>query len=265
MANYTFDPSRLVAEWPVPGLSEADRLRISSLLLRAHTAVLRTARDEVIGFVKPMQEAFSGIAGVLFNAKLLTVKLLEEHLRLLVPEAAIAGGWLGPYAYAANEEPLTEIFPGYFGHAAVWERLNHIFPMLFAAEIAEWKSKLLEAEAARTVPAQDSAFQYSDDYSWVKFNGKECRFGPVAAPIVEALHAARKRGQPEMTGARLLEIAGAPLTSRLRDYFKNTGAWKSLIVSRHKGRYQLNLPPIVTSSTQETYPVASPKKPRNPA
>jgi hypothetical protein len=242
MANYAFDPTRLVAEWPIPGLSTADRQKISSVLLRAHAAVLRTAWDDVYRFVKPMQEAFSGIAGVLFNAKLLTVKLLEEHLRLLVSEAAIAGGWLGPYAYTANEEAPTEIFPGGFGHAAVWDRMNDTFPMLFAAEIAEWKSELLEAEADQNAPAQNSTFEHADDYSWVRFRCEEYRLGPVAAAIVECLHKAYQRGQPEMTGARLLEIAGAPGTSHLRSFFRSNGAWKTLVVSPQRGRYRLNLP-----------------------
>jgi hypothetical protein len=115
--------------------------------------------------------------------------------------------------------------------------------MLFAAEIAEWKSKLLEAEADQKTPAQNSTFEHTADYSWVKFNCKEYRLGPIAARVVQCLHEAYQRGQPEMTGARLLEIAGAPDTSRrLQSFFRSNGAWKTLVVSPHKGRYRLNLP-----------------------
>ena len=120
MVNYSFDPTALVAEWPLPDLSPGDRRRIASRLFKAHAAFLRTS-DEVYGFMKPMAQAFSGIARVLFHARLLTVELLEKQLRLLVSEAAIAGQWLGRYACRATEEARTEVFAGYLGHASVLE------------------------------------------------------------------------------------------------------------------------------------------------
>jgi hypothetical protein len=190
-----------------------------------------------------MRQAFSEIARILFDSGLLTIDLLEEKLRLLLCEVAIAGSWLGRYGYHATKETRSEIFPGYFGHASAWERLRDRFATLFAVDTAEWKSKLLEAEADQTAPSQDLAFDHAEDYSWVKFNGKLYRLGPIAARVVEALDAADQRGEPGMKGARLLEIAGAPDTSRLRDFFRNTGVWNTLIVSPQKGWYRLNLQP----------------------
>ena len=161
MVNYSFDPTALVAEWPLPDLSPGDRRRIASRLFKAHAAFLRTS-DEVYGFMKPMAQAFSGIARVLFHARLLTVELLEKQLRLLVSEAAIAGQWLGRYAYRATEEARTEVFAGYLGHASVWKRLEDTFPMLFAAETAEWKSKLLNSDfQSQQTRRDDEAFDRS--------------------------------------------------------------------------------------------------------
>jgi DNA-binding Xre family transcriptional regulator len=137
-----FDPTRLVDEWPLPGLSAVVRQKIKAQLLKAHADYLRTPIDPY-GFIEPMQRAFGDVAGVLLEAKLLTVGLLRNQLRLFVVEAAIAGGW---YA-VAREEPLAELFLEYWGHPSAWEDFNGRLRNVFSAEIAEWSGKLLELEA----------------------------------------------------------------------------------------------------------------------
>jgi hypothetical protein len=90
-----------------------------------------------------MQQAFDGIAKILFDANLLTLEILENQLRLFVLEAAIAGDWM---TYFAHDEPRTAIFPGYLGNATMWKELQERAPLprIFLAEIAEWRSKLLD-------------------------------------------------------------------------------------------------------------------------
>jgi hypothetical protein len=136
------DPTKWVDEWPLPGLSLTDRTRIKSQLLKAHAIVLRTGGDPY-KFIRPMQQAFDGIANILFESNLLTLEILESQLRLFVLEAAIAGDWI---AYFTHDEPRTEIIPGYFGNATMWRKLQEYppFPRIFLAEIAEWRSKLLD-------------------------------------------------------------------------------------------------------------------------
>jgi hypothetical protein len=137
------DPTDLVDEWPLP-LSAADRKRVKAILLAAHAAYLRGQFDDPYKWIDPIQKAFSDTAQLLFNANLLTAELLENQLRLLLVEAGIAFHW---FYWAANES-LTEIFPRYLGHASTWDAFNGKFSMIFLAEIAEWRGKLLEREAA---------------------------------------------------------------------------------------------------------------------
>jgi hypothetical protein len=134
------DPTKIVDDWPLPRLSPADRIKIKSQLLKAHATFHRYPWGDNRKFIEPMQQAFTGIAGVLFEAKLLTSEILEKHLRLFILEAAVSGNW---YWYQVDEAS-SEIFPGYFGHSSHWQHFNQHYRLLFAAEIAEWKSKLLD-------------------------------------------------------------------------------------------------------------------------
>jgi hypothetical protein len=137
-------PTKWVDEWPLPGLSAVDRIKIKAVLLKAHAAYHRTDwRDYSERAIAPMQQAFSGIASVLFEANLLTVELLENQLRLFVLESAAAGDWV-LFSGVAQDEQRTEIFPGYLGHATRWKAFNERWFMVFAAEIAEWHSRLLD-------------------------------------------------------------------------------------------------------------------------
>lgn len=91
--------------------------------------------------IPAMQQAMSGIAGILYDAGLLTWELLENGLPLFVVEAAAAGNW--SKFYATDDERL-EIFPGHFGSEVRWTVFKQRWPLALAAEIAEWHSKLLD-------------------------------------------------------------------------------------------------------------------------
>ncbi len=112
------DPSELVDEWPLPGLSAACRNKIKAVLLRAHAAFYRADFHNPYRFKEPMEQAFSEIASILFDAQLLTAESLRDQLRLLVIESAIAGNWL---YFAGRDKTQGEIFPGYVGNLAVWK------------------------------------------------------------------------------------------------------------------------------------------------
>jgi hypothetical protein len=147
------------------------RTRIKVVLLQAHAAFHRGDFQDPYKFIQPMQQAFDGIASVLFDAKLLTLKFMEDELRLLVSESAVAGGWL----YFAGDEPLTEIFPGYIGHASTWERINEPnLRLIFSAEIAEWHSRILNtlvAERSQIAVEQSSPKALRDSY-FAAFQGE---------------------------------------------------------------------------------------------
>ena len=140
--NRDHDLIALVDEWPLPGLSPAHRAKIKSELLKAQATYYRLSMRE-LGFEKPMQMAFTGIAAILFDASLLTIEILENQLRLLMVEAAMIGGWMNPHP----DDPRVEIFPGFFGHQLAWSRFNqHGIQILFAST-AEWHSRLLDQSA----------------------------------------------------------------------------------------------------------------------
>lgn len=93
-----------------------------------------------LGPEEPLQIAFSGIARILFAARLLTSEILEKQLRLFVVEAAFAGDWIP----APRDSKRAEIFSGYLGHRKAWQQFNERYGGIFLAEIAEWQSALLE-------------------------------------------------------------------------------------------------------------------------
>jgi hypothetical protein len=140
-------PTKRVDEWPLRGLSPIHRTKIKACLLKAHALYLRAPFDS-FPYEKPMQQAFNTIAGILFDADLLTPEIVENQLRLFVVEAGIAGGWTSHN----DSEPLTDIFPGFKGHRSAWEDFTSggYLQSILAAEVSEWHGKLLERYAERS-------------------------------------------------------------------------------------------------------------------
>jgi hypothetical protein len=137
----TEDPTKWVNDWPIQGLTPNHRKLIKAELLKGHAAFYRADTNEPFGYLNAMRTAFNGIAGVLFDARLLTLGILNSELRLFVLESAIAGEW-----WHAQNDTREEIFPGHLGHRDEWNQLCEHRPGLFAAEISEWHSRLLQAE-----------------------------------------------------------------------------------------------------------------------
>jgi hypothetical protein len=131
-----------------------------------------------------MQAAFGGIARILFEAGILTLELLNNELRLLVLESAISGGW-----WYAPIDTREEIFPGYQGHREEWDELCEQWHGLFAAETAEWHSKLLEKRAADTGSA-NLVEAISGPASEIKRHGKQ---QPIYGAAAENSSLARSR------------------------------------------------------------------------
>ncbi|MGA2416614.1 MAG: hypothetical protein ABSF59_19335 [Candidatus Sulfotelmatobacter sp.] len=89
-------------------------MKIKSVLLKAHATFHRgNWQDYDERAIPAMQQAMSGIAAILYDAGLLTLKLLENGLQLFMVEAAAAGKWTA--FYTAYDAERIEIFPGHFG------------------------------------------------------------------------------------------------------------------------------------------------------
>jgi hypothetical protein len=153
MSTGSDDPTKWVDDWPISGLSSNHRKQIRVELLKAQVAFRRANPHDTYRYMGPMRMAFDGVARVLFEAQVLTEDVMRNELGLLILESAIAGNWW----YAPNDK-REEIFPSHFGHREEWEKLLRNLPELFAAEFADWQSKILEREIAEgsSTPALSS-------------------------------------------------------------------------------------------------------------
>ena len=200
------DPTNWIDEWPIEGLSVADRKRIKAVLLSAHATYLRTDfRENAWQFIEPMEQAFSGIAEVLFNADLLNDSFLAGQLRFLIVEWAVRSGWV----MVPKNETLVEAFSGYWGHASAWLDFNSRFHMVFGAEVAEWRAKLLEREVERArkesvrrgpLPSATIIGASIDD--WVAWDGEQYVLRPtrdsvLADDSLRLIGSARELSRPQ--------------------------------------------------------------------
>jgi hypothetical protein len=133
------NPAKWVAGW-LPGVLSAEHpKKIEACVWTAHSVFWREANYPA-STAESMRTAFNGIAGVLFDAGILTESRLTEDIPALVWDSAIAAGWW----HHASELPQS-IFPEKVGHYWVWWDESRDWPNLFRSEIAGWRAKLLLA------------------------------------------------------------------------------------------------------------------------
>jgi hypothetical protein len=133
------DPAKWVDQWSVPGLGTAHRTRIKAQLHAADCFYWKDP-DRTSSDTEAMRLAFSGIAQVLFDSRILTEQFLKHDLPNLVWDSAVSGGWWR----LASETPQG-IFPFNRGHYWVWLDDSRDWKSLFRGETSEWRAKLLES------------------------------------------------------------------------------------------------------------------------
>ncbi len=134
------DPCKWLDAWTLPGLSSQHRSKIKSQLLRADAAFDRSL-DPDQGAIDAMKLAFDGVAGVLFEAGILSEGVLHKYIPELIWDSAIAGGW-----WRLASESREDIFPEQLGRYWVWRDDSRNWGSIFRAESAEWQARLLEDE-----------------------------------------------------------------------------------------------------------------------
>ena len=139
-----------VDEWPVPELSDDQRGKIKAQLLRADAAFCKSDGDFSAGKAC-MRRAFAGVAKLLFQAGILSERLLEREIPVLIMDAAVAGGWW-PYASERDQG----ISSRKIGHYLVWWPESGDWEGLFRGATAMWLARLLEARP-QTAPAETHA------------------------------------------------------------------------------------------------------------
>ena len=73
-----------------------------------------------------------------------------------------------------------------------------------------------------------SGFVHSRDYRSLRYKGRQYTLTSRQAKVVEKLYQAYLNGTPEISQATILEDLGTP-SSRLRDAFKRSGLWGTLV------------------------------------
>jgi hypothetical protein len=102
-------------------------------------------------------------------------------------------------------------------------------------------SRVYGAENSTPPTGEKSVFRHDGDFAWVVWKGHRYKLGPTARKAMRILYNAYDRHEPEVSGTALMKEIGTP-SSRVRDVFKRTGLWKTLVVSTSPGVYRLNLP-----------------------
>ena len=132
------DPTKWVDGWAVIGAFPILRRRVQSLLLKADTVFDRSPNPDS-GSLVAMRLAFDGIAGLLFDFRILSTDVLEKQLPAFVWDSAIAGGW-----WRLASESRRDIFPEQIGRYWVWRGDDSEAQGLFRAEIRHWRAALLD-------------------------------------------------------------------------------------------------------------------------
>ncbi len=91
-------------------------------------------------------------------------------------------------------------------------------------------------------PGEDLIKILQSDFSYILLNGKEHIFGETQAKIIKSLYIAYESGNPWKYGKCLLAECGAG-SERIHSVFKGKNNWQEVILSDHRGRFRLNLPP----------------------
>lgn len=78
----------------------------------------------------------------------------------------------------------------------------------------------------------------SDDYRSIKFKGQTYRLTRSQSQMFKVLYAALQKGHPDVDKDALLKAIQNE-TSRVRDTWRKSPLWKTLIVSQRKGTYRL--------------------------
>lgn len=103
-----------------------------------------------------------------------------------------------------------------------------------------------ETDAVREAKEDEAStkkpiFSASEDYRSVTYNGDSHILTQNQSIMVRLLHRAHLAGHPDVSKVQLL-FAIESETSEVRNSFKKSPLWKTLIVSKRKGTYRLDLP-----------------------
>ncbi len=142
-------------------------------------------------------------------------------------------------------------------HLAITNRLDEISGTL-RLEIAKQGIKTaINQEVVHRSGTVASAppVSFSPDFHSVQLFGEQIILTPRQAKLISILYEAHESGHPNVSKARLLEAIEAE-TSDVRDFFRKTPLWKTVVYSERRGTYRLNLRPVGPAAPEKTSPRA---------
>jgi hypothetical protein len=117
---------------------------------------------------------------------------------------------------------------------------SHFQPALRAIQLAAVE---LAKGAANPLPASCS---HSEDFRAIKWYGEPFTFTPPQAHCVQCLWSAVEKGWLGVSKEDLIKVSETE-SNNVKDIFKNSKAWKKIIVSVGRGVYSLKKPSGCTS------------------
>jgi len=92
-------------------------------------------------------------------------------------------------------------------------------------------------------------FDPSDDYRHLVFRGTPYSLTRKQAQVVKLLHQAAKAGHPDVGKDRILSSIESE-TSAMKSIFKKSRLWKTLVISRSRGTYRLDISEAGSENTR---------------
>jgi hypothetical protein len=124
---------------------------------------------------------------------------------------------------------------------AAFDDLIHKHQQMVWSFPGPWPNNFYEMPKETQVDTR-RRFAYSPDYRWIRFRGEELSLTPNQARVVEYLHKKHKAGIREVSDAKIMEDLDLPMTSKMKDTFRESRAWKLFVgPGGTKGTRKLNL------------------------
>ena len=89
--------------------------------------------------------------------------------------------------------------------------------------------------------SKDFYKDFSKDCRSLEYKGKQFLVPAMQAAVIRLLLEAHKNGSPGLSGSYILEEIGATDRSKLKDIFRDSPLWQTLVASNRKGIYELSI------------------------
>jgi len=116
-------------------------------------------------------------------------------------------------------------------------------------DVGQTKPRMTEEDQTSSVRKQEPlavekpefVLHDPENFTSFTFDGKEYRVGPRQGKAIKLLHEEGKKGSPDVSLERILEVMGRPKSSKVKDSFRRTGLWNTLLVRKKNTTRRLSI------------------------